>query len=133
MTMLPPKWVRHGFAAAGIFNFGIIVASRGFSDNLGRVDPLFSPAGCILICIWGAAYLSVSRRAHLVPALAAVFCVEKLFYVAAWIRGLTADPSPLAGHPDNVQFFFRSYGVGDLAFAILFAATWWRFRKGAPE
>ncbi len=125
----PPSWIRNGFVAATVFNFGIIVASRGFSNNLGAVDPLFSPAGCALICLWGLAYLSVSTQVHRAPHIAGVFCLEKLFYVAMWVRGLsTADLSHAS--PD-VQLFFRSYGLGDAAFALLFGAAWWTCRKTA--
>ncbi len=127
MTSQPPKWIRLGFFAATVFNFGIIWVSRGFSGNLGAVDPLFSPAGCVLICLWGVAYLSVAHHVHRVPHIAAVFCAEKLFYVATWVHGLSHNDLTAAS-PD-VQLFFRTYGLGDGAFALLFAAAWWTCRK----
>lgn len=126
-TPLAP-WIRNGFIIAGLFNAGIILVSHGFSNNLGVVDPLFSPAGCQLILLWGLAYLSVAKAVHLAPHIALVFALEKLFYGVTWIRGWMAYGDQLSAHPFDVALFFRTYGAADLAFGLFFGVVWWRLR-----
>jgi uncharacterized membrane protein len=122
-------WIRNGFVGAALFNFGIVAVSRGFSTNLRVVDPLFSPAGCQLIALWGLAYLSVARSVHLAPHIAAVFALEKLFYGVAWIQGWTRYGDKLGEQPFDVAMFFRTYGAADFAFALFFGLVWWRLRQ----
>lgn len=121
-----PRWINLGFVAAAAVNFGIIVVSRGFAPHLGVVDSLFSPAGCALIVVWGLAYLSVARTVHLSPHIAAVFCLEKLFYGVAWLRGLMLYGDTLQQQPFDVAAFYQTYGVADFGFAVFFGLVWWR-------
>ena len=121
-----PRWINLGFVIAAAFNFGIIVVSRGFAPHLGAVDSLFSPAGCALVVIWGLAYLSVARTIHLSPHIAAVFCLEKLLYGVAWVRGLMAYGETLHQQPFDIAVFYQTYGVADFGFAVFFALVWWR-------
>lgn len=125
-TPLAP-WVTRGFVVAGLFNLCIIGISRGFSNNLGEVDPLFSPIGCVLVCVWGLAYLSMAKYVHRAPHIAAVFAVEKLVYVGTWATGLSRYGDRLHEHPE-AELFFQTYGIGDFVFAVFFAAVWWRYR-----
>ncbi|MCO4760289.1 MAG: hypothetical protein KC502_02220 [Myxococcales bacterium] len=126
--MTTPRQVSIGMTIACLFNLSIIGVSRGFSDVLGAVDPLFSPAGCQLICIWGLAYLSMAKFAHAAPHIIAVFALEKLFYAVAWGRGLADYQDKVADLPWDIAAFFMGYGILDAAWGLFFGVVWWRMR-----
>jgi hypothetical protein len=119
--------VRAGFYAAAGYNIaGTLLFSKGFTNTvLHETDPvLFSVPGCLLICVWGLAYLAQSRSWREGPAVSAVFAVEKLFYATWWVSWLAlnagrlgeiAAADPLAGA------FYALYGAGDAAFCLFFA------------
>ncbi len=119
---------RLGFLAAGAYNLGIILFSRGFSDVLGGIDPLFGTNGAILIVLWGLAYMGMKDAFKVAPQVVAVFCVEKIFYAQHWARWLMADTTNVgelfAADPMSASFF-AAYGVGDAAFALFFGAVAW--------
>ena len=69
-----------GFVLAALYNICIVLFSKGFSGDLGAVDPLFGPGGCVGVLLWGLAYLSLARSYSAAPAVALVFALEKLFY-----------------------------------------------------
>lgn len=121
-----------GFVLAGLYNSGIGIFSRGFGDTLAAVDPLFTGKECVAIQLWGLAYLALWNRHDVVPALSAVFCLEKLFYGVHWVLWIRTHGGEL---PDMVAqdpmtgFFFSIYGAGDLAFMVFFACAAWRWRE----
>lgn len=124
--------VRLGFIAAALYNSSIIIFSKGLGPDLGAVDPLFAPSGCIVILLWGAAYFALSRRYHVAPAVTLVFFVEKAFYAVHWLVWVAAygsklpamiEADPLTGS------FFAIYGLGDIAFMIFFGLVGWRWRR----
>lgn len=127
-------WIRRGFLLAGLYNLGIVLFSRGFSDVLGGVDPLFSSAGCILILLWGLAYMATRSVYAAAPMLVGVFCVEKVFYAQHWARWLLDEGTNLAelGASDPLTAsFFAIYGLGDGVFALFFGAVAWTHRGAA--
>lgn len=84
--MLSKNAATKGFILAGFYNLiGILGFTQFFTDStLMDNDPvMFSWVGQIGIILWGLAYLSVSRKFHLVPYIVAVFCIEKMLYAAA--------------------------------------------------
>ena len=100
-----------GFIIAGLYNSGIGIFSKGFSDNLGAVDPLFSGAGCVGIQLWGLAYIALAQRYSVAPAVALVFCLEKLFYAQHWLFWLSKHsaelPAMIEADPLGIARRFR--------------------------
>ena len=120
-----------GFVLAAATNALILVFSKGLQDDLGAIDPLFSPIGCLLILLWGAAYLAVARNHAQVPAVAAVFAVEKLAYTANWGQFLLLWEGDWAAlrAADPISWLFLSvYGLSDAAFMLFFGWVAWRHR-----
>ena len=120
-----------GFVLAMLYNSSIILFSKGFGEDLGAIDPLFGPAGCIGVLLWGLAYLALARTYAHAPAVALVFAVEKLFYGCHWVLwlkdhgselGTMRNEDPLTGS------FYSIYGSGDLAFMVFFAWVAWSHR-----
>jgi hypothetical protein len=125
-----------GFIIAGLYNSGIGLFSKGFSDNLGAVDSLFSGAGCVGIQLWGLAYFALAQRYSVAPAVALVFCLEKFFYAQHWLFWLSKhsgelpamiEADPLTGG------FFSIYGLGDIAFMFFFGWVAWRWRENLVD
>ena len=128
--------IQRGFLLAMAYNLNIILFSRGFSDNLGNVDPLFDSAGCKCIFLWALAYGALADRYHLVPAVSAVFAVEKLFYGHRWLVWIMDHHHQVDGMIEQDMFtgiFFALYGVGDLLSMILFAYAAWISRDNLFE
>ena len=121
-----------GFVIAMLVNVQIGVFSKGFGDNLGAIDPLFSSAGCACVLLWGLAYLSLAQRYATAPAVALVFCLEKLFYIQHWLFWMSEHMSEL---PTMIEedfltgIFFAIYGPNDVLFAIFFGWVAWRWRE----
>ena len=124
--------IRIGFYLAAVVNLNIIWLSRGLSDSLGQVDPLFSSGGCFLVLVWGAAYFATARIYEYASLIVAVFAIEKAFYAGSWILWINE-------HKDRLEqlystdilagFFFSIYGLVDTAFMLFFAWVAWRYRE----
>ena len=129
-----PDWTKRIFFSAAVANIlGITLFSQGFSNNLGAIDPLFSPDGCILVAVWGLAYLTVAWTYAQTPWMSLVFAIEKAFYAFAWIRFWLTSPDAagqLAAADPLTAFFFGVYGLLDLSYGVFFAWVWWRHRNG---
>ena len=125
-----------GFILACAYNSGIGIFSKGFSDGLGEIDPLFLGGGCIGIQLWGLAYLSLARCYAAAPAVALVFCLEKLFYAQHWLvwmaQNATSLPSMIEDDP-LTGIFYAIYGSGDIAFMIFFGWVAWTFRSNVKS
>ena len=112
-------WETVVFALAAAYNLGIIVVSKGFtSKDLFDFDPLFNRNGCIGVVLWGLAYGSMATTFESAPYICAVFAVEKWFYYVHWHAWLhsAADVS----RAGSAEFFYRTYGIGDLLFGSFF-------------
>ena len=123
-----------GFIICGVVNMGIVHASRFFSDNLGQVDPMFDSFGCVMIVLWGLAYLASARVHRLVPELSLVFAAEKFIYAERWIRWLVDNYPEGAevvrdAHGDAVANFFTIYGLPDAISMIFFLYAAWSSRE----
>jgi hypothetical protein len=120
-----------GFWLAALYNACILMFSKGLTGDLGAVDPLFSPVGCIGVLLWGGAYFALARRYDVAPAVAALFCVEKAFYGVHWLLWMSAHSGELSGLIESdflTGTFFSIYGIGDLAFMFFFGWVAWRWR-----
>ena len=120
-----------GFVLAALYNSGIIVLSKGFGEDLAAIDPFFSPAGCVIILLWGAAYLALSKCYAAAPGIALVFCVEKAFFALRWIGWMVDQagllPALVVSDP-LTGLFFAVYGIGDACFMVFFGWVAWRWR-----
>ncbi len=120
-----------GFVLAMAYNSSILIFSKGLSGNLGAIDPLFSPNGCIGVLLWGLAYLALARSYADAPAVALVFAVEKLFYGCHWLLWLKDHGGQLAeirAADPLAGFFYSTYGSGDLVFMVFFGWVAWQHR-----
>lgn len=128
-----------GFRLAGLTNIvGVLTFSLAFTNaRLGELSPVvFSRFGLVSIMLWGAAYLAVATRWRAVPALIAVFAIEKLVYVVTWIEWMSqhgGELSPLFAESPLTATFYLIYGPNDALFCVFFAAVAWKaWRAPAP-
>ena len=120
-----------GFVIAATYNAFIVVFSRGFSNELGLIDPLFSGDGCIGIFLWGAAYIALAQRYQVAPLAVLVFAFEKAFYAIHWALWMSKNAEKLSSMIEAdflTGFFYSIYGVGDILFMCFFAWVAWRYR-----
>lgn len=128
-----------GLVLAGLINIvGVLSLSRGFTYHYaGTLFPeLFSAWGLACIILWGLAYLSVSGCYARVPALLAVFAVEKAVYAASWVwwHATHGDMMPQIWATDpTTARFYAFYGPLDFAVGLFFASLWLRNRRGSPR
>lgn len=115
-----------GFIVAGCVNvLGIPAFSRFFTNTLMMtVDAgTFSSVGLAVIMLWGLAYIAASGIYTLVPAVTAVFALEKFFYTAVWGRWLwnhAGDLNALYAQDALTGFFYSVYGINDFLFGVFF-------------
>ena len=122
-----------GFVLAMLYNSSIILFSKGFASDLGAIDPLFGPGGCLGVLLWGLAYLALAKTYAQAPAVALVFAVEKLFYGCHWLLWLKDHGGELGAMRNEdllTGSFYSIYGSGDLAFMVFFAWVAWSHRDG---
>ena len=131
--MISAKTISQCYILAGCYNLGIIPASKFFQEDMGKIDSIFDPSGCLLIVLWGMAYIAASPIVEKAPALSMVFGVEKVFYSlrwAVWVNSQTLDSIRTLIQDDMITgLFFSLYGIGDGLFATLFlysAVTLWK-------
>lgn len=124
--MLNEAFYRKGIIAAGLVNvIGILLISKAFTnDVLTQADPIvFSKFGCLMIMVWGLAYISMANNFQKAPMILLVFALEKVAYTGAWLVWIVTSPaeiSALIGQDFMVGLFYATYGLNDLAFAVLF-------------
>jgi len=129
------KWIQYGFITAGAVNvLGIPVFCKFFTnDYLTQVDPkTFSNISLFTIILWGLAYIAVARHYEKVPAISAVFAIEKFFYTGVWFYWLWNNFGDLSGIYDRdwiTGFFYSIYGLNDLLFGVFFLYAFTVARK----
>jgi hypothetical protein len=121
------RWMPWGFLAAALFNVGgMLVHTRGFTSYpaAALIPSLFGPDGCLLIVVWGLAYAAVARHWAQLPALCAVFALEKAFYTFSWVRfwQVASLDAILHEHPGAASLLV-AYGLGDGLFGLMFAVA----------
>jgi hypothetical protein len=133
--MTEKRWITAGFIIAGCVNvLGIPIFSKFFTNTLLMTMDAgtFSTAGLGVIMLWGLAYIAVSRSYSLVPAMAAVFALEKFFYTAVWGRWLWNHGGELASlyaQDALTGFFYSVYGINDFLFGVFFMYAFILARK----
>ncbi len=106
---------------AGAHNIGILVSTKGFTDdNFFTIEPeLFGRNGCYLILLWGLTHIAVAWRYDEVPFLFLVFAFEKLVYVRHWINWLRKRDTWIDRVKETdfgTQVFFHSFAFFDCVF-----------------
>ncbi len=124
-----------GFKIAAAVNIlGILLFSLGFTNHqLFALSPVVaSRFGLICIMLWGFAYLSVANTYQCVPALIAVFAVEKLVYVITWLfwmQEFSHDLPRIYSESPLTATFYVIYGPNDFLFCLFFAYVAIKFRQ----
>ena len=123
--------IRNGMITAGLMNIGgVLLFSRAFTNSaINEADPVvMSNFGLLMIVIWGLAYIGTATITSSIKWITGVFALEKLVYVAVWLRWLTENN---LAHLYSKDFFagafFSIYGANDFIFMLFFG--WVLFAK----
>ena len=123
---LPTRLIPLGFYAAAFVNIaGVLLFSQLYSNGLmsSLYPAVFSNFGLICIQLWGLAYWAVAKHWVHVPALIAVFAVEKLAYAVSWLQWMDQSvqqlPTVWSASPLTATFYLI-YGPTDFAFGLFF-------------
>lgn len=124
--MLQPNFI---LKSAAIINWlGVLTFSKLLMNHaaFGKVDPLFSLAGLILILVWGIAFWVVGSNPQAMRPLLLVFVVEKLVYAAnhaIWfLKG--GSIAALWSQDMLLGVFYTVYGANDALYALLFLVAY---------
>jgi hypothetical protein len=118
-----------GFWAAAAYNIaGMLVFSKVLTNTaMFEADPLmFSRPACLLVMVWGLAYLAQSFSWRTAPAVSAVFALEKAIFAGWWVIWLVGHATEIPALLQQDFFagaFYAVYGLGDAAFMVFFAAA----------
>ena len=116
--------IRNGLIAAGLMNIaGILLFSRAFTNAaINEADPaVMSNFGLLMIIVWGLAYIGAATITSSIKWIAGVFALEKLVYVAVWLRWLSENNlAQLYSKDFFAGAFFSIYGANDLVFMLFF-------------
>lgn len=128
---MKPVHIRMGFYLAGATNIlGILTITRAFtSATIGTADPVaFSTFGCLLIMVWGLAYLATASFSDKAIALPLVFAVEKFAYTLNWLIWMSDNADSVAAIQQQDLLgglFLGGYGILDGLFGVFFAYVAW--------
>lgn len=124
------KLISNGFIASALINIvGVLVFSKCFTNEvLNQADSIvMSNFGLLMIIVWGLGYFSVAQSYEKVPWISAVFCIEKLVYVLAWVYWHSTNKVASILEQDILAgIFYCIYGLSDILFMCFFA---WVFIK----
>lgn len=130
--MLQPAFILKSAALANWL--GVLIFSKLLTNHaaFGKVDPLFSLAGLILILVWGLAFWSVSLNPQAMRPLLLVFVIEKLVYAANHAYWLFKGGSVVALLSQDLMLgiFYTIYGANDALYAVLFFIAYRKTRQG---
>lgn len=117
--------IRNGLIAAGLMNVGgVLLFSRAFTNTaINAADPVvMSNFGLLMIVVWGLAYIGAATITSSIQWLAGAFALEKLVYVAVWLRWLSENSlAQLYAKDAFAGVFFSIYGANDFIFMVFFA------------
>ena len=128
--------IKKGFILAGLSNIaGVLLCSKLLTNNvMMEAQPgVMGFFGLICILLWGLAYIAVSDGYENVKWLIAVFAIEKLAYVLAWLSFLSSQSLGAVYEKDFLAgVFYTIYGANDFAFMVFFGFVFLKLRgKGA--
>ncbi len=116
--------IRNGFIFAGLTNiFGVLLFSKAFTNQvmMGIQPGIMGCFGLISIMLWGLGYIAVSKSYAQVRWLIAVFAIEKLAYVIAWLSFVTTRSlSEVYAQDIFAGIFYAIYGLNDFVFMLFF-------------
>lgn len=124
-NILPHTLIKKLFVLAGLSNIlGVLICSKFLTNDvmMGAQPSIMGVFGLIAIILWGVAYISISNSYRHVPWLIAVFVIEKLAYVIAWLTFMSLNSIVAIYEQDFLAgLFYTIYGVNDLIFMLFFA------------
>ncbi len=116
--------IKSGLIAAGLMNIGgVLVFSRAFTNEaIHRADPVvMSNFGLLMIVVWGLTYWGAAAVRSNIKWLVGAFALEKLVYVAIWIRWMSENSlAQLYAKDFFAGVFYSIYGVNDFVFMLFF-------------
>ena len=116
--------IKYGLILAALVNIGgVLTFSKLFSNTaLNDADPIvMSNFGLVMIMVWGLAYFAAAMTKGDIRLLVAVFAIEKLVYVGAWVYWLTTNNLFSLYETDLFTgMFYTIYGLNDLLFMVFF-------------
>lgn len=127
--------IQKGFILAGLSNiFGVLVCSKIFTNDvmMATQPGVMGLFGLVSIVLWGLAYIAVSKNYAHVKWLVAVFVIEKLAYVLAWLSFITSNSLSSVYEQDLLAgVFYTIYGANDFAFMLFFGFVFLRRTNAA--
>lgn len=120
-----PSTISKGFLIAGLSNIlGVLILSKFFTNQvMMETQPdVMGYFGLISILLWGMAYIAVRKTYTLLPWLVAVFLIEKIIYVIAYINWFSNNSITSVYEQDALAgVFYTIYGANDFIFGLFFA------------
>lgn len=124
---MKPSTISKGFLFAGLANIlGVITLSKFFTNQvMMETQPdVMGYFGLISIVLWGMAYIAVRKTYAFLPWLVAVFLIEKIIYVAVYIKWFSSNSLSAVYEQDAFAgVFYTIYGVNDFIFGLFFAVV----------
>lgn len=125
MMKLTSKQTEMLFLLAGLSNIlGVLICSKLFTNQtMMQAQPeVMGTFGLVGIILWGLAYIAVRNTFSHVRWLLAVFVIEKLAYVIAWLIFVFNHSIAVIYKSDFLAgLFYSIYGVNDFLFMLFFA------------
>ena len=116
--------ISKGFIISGVMNtIGILIFSKFFTNEvIPNSDPVvMSYFGLLMIMVWGCAFIAVAKTFEKVGWLIAIFTVEKLCYVIAFILWHSShNVIQVYEHDLLAGLFYSFYGLNDFIFMVFF-------------
>lgn len=124
---MKPSTVSKGFLIAGLANIlGVLTFSKFFTNQvMMETQPdVMGYFGLISIVLWGMAYIAVRKTYTVLPWLVAVFLIEKIIYVAVYIKWFSNNSLSAVYDQDLFAgIFYTIYGANDFIFGVFFAVV----------
>jgi len=127
------KTLRYGFIAAGLMNiFAVLILSRFFTNEaIPEQDPaVMSNFGLLMIIVWGFLYIAVAFNYRNAKWVVAVFVIEKLIYVIAWLLWMINNNVIDVYEKDLFAgIFYSVYGINDFIFFMFFLYVFYKLQS----
>jgi len=119
-----PHIIKKIFILAGLSNIlGVLICSKFLTNQtMMEAQPsVMGFFGLLSIILWGIAYITVCKNYATVRFLIALFALEKLIYVIAWINFHTTQSLKSVIEQDLLAgIFYSIYGINDFIFMLFF-------------
>lgn len=122
---MKPSTISKGFLFAGLSNIlGVLLFSKFFTNQvmMDTQPDVMGYFGLISIILWGMAYIAVRKTYAVLPWLVAVFLIEKIIYVAVYLKWFSTNSLSAVYEQDTFAgVFYTIYGANDFIFGLFFA------------